>query len=85
MPAHYRHPDLNAHEPGCTKMESVEPAVDPASGYVEVFCDCHHYTEPKILMNGTDIAWPAGWTPEQASAWRIEHGLAPPAGAAASV
>ena len=82
MSTHYRHPDLNAHEPGCTKMESVEPVVDPDSGYADIFCDCHHYTEPKILMNGTDIAWPAGWTPEQSSAWRSEHGLAPPTEAA---
>jgi hypothetical protein len=43
-----------------------------------LFCDCHRFTEPKILHNGTDIAWPAGWTGEQAREWRGKHNLTGP-------
>ena len=51
---------------------------DPIGGYVDLFCSCHRYTEPKILSNGTDIAWPAGWTSEQAVEWRAAKGLVEP-------
>ena len=79
MALRYRHPDLGAHEPGCTKIDAPEPSLaDPVSRYVDVFCDCHHYTAPKILMNGTDVAWPAGWTQQQAKDWRKHNGLLPP-------
>jgi len=76
MALRYQHPDLDAHEPGCTRMDSPE-APDARNGYIDVFCDCHHYTEPKILMNGTDVAWPAGWTREQALGWRKQNMLSP--------
>lgn len=80
MARHFRHPDMDAHEPGCLESESGEPCVSPNSAYIDVFCDCHHYTEPKILMNGNDVAWPAGWSQDQADIWRREHGLLPPIG-----
>jgi hypothetical protein len=80
MTRHFRHPDMDAHEPGCQEIESGEPCADPNSAYIDVFCACHRYTEPKILMNGTDVAWPAGWSQEQATAWRGDHGLLPPVG-----
>jgi len=35
---------------------------------VDVFCDCHHYTEPNLLMDGMDVAWPADL--RQAQEWR---------------
>jgi hypothetical protein len=85
MTGHFRHPDLDAHEPGCRELEADEPCADLNSAYIDVFCNCHHYTEPKILMNGIDIAWPAGWTQEQAHNWRVEHGLTPPTGDRVSV
>jgi hypothetical protein len=78
MPRLFRHPDIDAHEPGCTKVEAGEPYSDPNSAYIDVFCDCHRYTDPKILMNRTDIAWPAGWTEVQAHDWRARHGLLQP-------
>jgi hypothetical protein len=79
------HPDTSAHEPGCDKLDMPDgPAADP-SRYVDVFCECHRYTDPKILMNGTDVAWPAGWTQEQAVDWRKEYGLLPPLGTEAPV
>jgi hypothetical protein len=74
------YPDLGAHEPGCIRIDSLdEPIVDPISRSIDIFCECHRYTEPKVLMNGTDIAWPAGWTLEQAYDWRRQHDLSPPA------
>jgi len=74
------YPDLSAHEPGCTRIDSSdEPIADPNSRYIDIFCECHRYTEPKILMNGTDIAWPAGWTQRQANDWRRQHDLSLPA------
>ena len=80
MARHFRHPDMEAHEPGCQELESGEPNADPSSAYIDVFCTCHHYTEPKVLMNGTDIAWPAGWSQDQANTWRKKHGIEPPVG-----
>ena len=57
-------------------MRAVADAVssDPIA-YVDIFCDCHRYTTPKILSNGTGIAWPAGWQEAQALEWRRAHGL----------
>jgi hypothetical protein len=78
MARHFRHPDVNAHEPVCQETESDEPASHPNSAYIDVFCNCHHYTEPKILMNGTEVAWPAGWSQEQVDAWCKGHNLLPP-------
>jgi hypothetical protein len=75
-PSHY--PDPHAHEPGCMRVKANGVASDPGR-YADIFCECHHYTEPKILSNGTDIAWPAGWQEAQALEWRRAHGLQHPA------
>ena len=80
MARHFRHPDMEAHEPGCQELESGEPDGDPNEAYIDVFCTCHRYTEPKVLMNGTDIAWPAGWSQEQADTWRKQNGAVAPLG-----
>jgi hypothetical protein len=77
MTMQLRYPDLDAHEPGCLEADLAEPCADPGIAYIDVFCDCHRYTEPKVLMNGTDIAWPAGWTERQAAEWREQNGLVP--------
>jgi len=66
-----------AHEPGCIRAPAESGTSDPGR-YVDIFCDCHHYTEPKILSNGIDIAWPAGWDETQALEWRRDHGLQVP-------
>jgi hypothetical protein len=50
----------------------------PLSEYSELFCDCYRWEEPKVLANGKDIAFPAGWTHEQALAWRAKNGFAAP-------
>jgi len=73
-----RIPDSDAHEPGCLDADNEIACDDPNLVYLDIFCECHRYTEPKILGNGTDIAWPAGWTKEQARAWRDQRGLVPP-------
>lgn len=80
MARHFRHPDLEAHEPGCQELESGDPDPVPGGAYIDVFCICHRYTAPKILTNGTDIAWPAGWSQGQADAWRKQNGFAAPLG-----
>ena len=71
-------PDSDAHEPGCIKAGSEIECTDPNLTYLDIFCECHRYTEPKILGNGTDVAWPAGWSQKQADDWRQTHGLKPP-------
>ena len=71
-------PDSEAHEPGCMEADRGITCADPNLMYLDVFCECHRYTEPKILANGTDIAWPAGWTKKQAEGWRTAHGLKAP-------
>jgi len=74
-----RHLDPRAHEPGCLENVEGAPWADLDSTHLDLFCNCHRYTEPKILNNGTDIAWPAGWTEQQATGWRINNALARPA------
>lgn len=71
-----RVPDDEAHEPGCLAEGDIA-CRDPNLEYLDVFCDCHRYTQPRILGNGTDIAWPAGWSQAQADQWRADRGLAP--------
>lgn len=73
-----RCPDPEAHEPGCMSEENDPVGSDPIAGYIDLFCSCHRYTEPKVMSNGTDIAWPAGWTQKQALEWRAEKDLVEP-------
>ena len=74
-----RHPDPEAHEPGCLENPTDAPCADPGGSYLDVFCNCHRFTEPKILPDGTDIAWPAGWDQSKAADWRARNELAAPA------
>jgi hypothetical protein len=67
------------HAPGCPQFDEPSPLADESSTGIDFFCDCHHFSEPKILNDGSSIAWPSGWTPEQALVWRDKHGLAAPA------
>jgi hypothetical protein len=48
------------------------------STHVDWFSDTNTWPEPRILANGTDVAWPAGWTAAEALAWRVGNGLEPP-------
>jgi len=73
-----RYPDPDAHEPGCMSEENDPVGPDHLAGFIDLFCSCHRYTEPRILSNGTDVAWPAGWNQEQAAEWRATKGLFPP-------
>lgn len=74
-PFHY--PDPEAHEPGCLKSKANADLSSPADSF-DIFCDCHRYTEPRILANGIDIAWPAGWDEQQALEWRNKHRVIDP-------
>jgi hypothetical protein len=79
QPGPLRHPDPEAHEPGCLEIPVDAACADPGGSYLDVFCNCHRFTEPKILLNGTDIAWPAGWDERQAGRWRLlNHLVRPP-------
>jgi hypothetical protein len=69
--------DRNGHQLGCPEFGNA-PVADPGT-HIDLYCDCHTWAEPRILANGTDIAWPAGWTEAQALAWRAKNGLAAPA------
>ena len=71
-------PDSEAHQPGCMEADRGISCADPNLMYLDIFCVCHRYTEPKILGNGIDIAWPAGWTEQQARTWRAARGLKAP-------
>ena len=67
--------DDQGHHPGCP-MHGKEPQTAyENSSHVDLFCDCHAFQEPLILSNGTDIAWPAGWTQAEAEAWREKNNL----------
>src|SRR3954468_9991138 len=59
-------------------------AADDGGRYEDIFCDgCHDwFDKPHVLANGADIAWPSGWTREQAKQWRQENGLASASAAA---
>jgi hypothetical protein len=63
--------------PNC-KHFGEQPSANEDGGYADMFCDCHEWEAPRILAGGTNIAWPAGWTQQQAAAWRRENNLAPP-------
>ena len=69
-------PEPECHEPGCPN--AGPPYADALITHIDVFCDCHRWTEPRILQNGTDVAWPAGWSIDQAKEWRITHALTLP-------
>jgi hypothetical protein len=71
-------PDSEAHEPGCMEADSGIECEDPSLTYLDIFCECHRYTNPKVLANRTDIAWPAGWTQDEANEWRAANGFIPP-------
>jgi hypothetical protein len=77
--------DARGHHPECSKHGKDEPpTADETTGHVDLFCDCHRFERPMILKNGTDIAWPAGWTEREAEEWRqknnLAHGSEPGAG-----
>jgi hypothetical protein len=66
------------HERGCIYYDSAPPIANPNSTHLDLFCECHHFTDPLVLENGTDIAWPAGWNEKQAAEWREKHRMARP-------
>jgi hypothetical protein len=70
--------DALGHRPGCPRYGHDTPEVDTAGPYLDDFCECHDWAQPRILANGSDIAWPSGWSQEMAQAWRRKNNLAPP-------
>jgi hypothetical protein len=71
--------DRRGHHPGCPEHGKDDPPmVVENSTHVDLFCDCHSFKEPLVLKNGTDIAWPAGWTESEADAWRMANNMVGP-------
>jgi hypothetical protein len=70
--------DSQGHRPGCPHYGKAEMEPDDPTDHIDIFCDCHDWTEPLILPSGTDIAWPFGWDLEMATEWRAKHGLSRP-------
>ena len=71
-------PDVRGHTPVCSRYCKEPVREGDAVVYADLFCSCHTWKEPKILLGGTNVAWPAGWTLQQALAWRAQNGLAAP-------
>lgn len=71
-------PDGRGHHPGCPHYNEQSPTADKGSTHIDLFCDCHKNIEPAVLANGSDVAWPAGWSEQQASQWRRRNGLVRP-------
>jgi hypothetical protein len=71
--------DSNGHQVGCPLFGEV-PSADGDARHADLFCECHTWSEPMILTNGTDIAWPDGWTQQMADEWRQKNGLVAPGG-----
>lgn len=69
--------DSFGHRSGCLYFDSASN-FDPISTHKDLFCDCHDWPQPRILSNGTDVAWPAGWTEREAQVWREGNNLAKP-------
>jgi hypothetical protein len=70
----------HGHTSDCPDKGKGEECADSAGNHTDIFCDgCHEwFTEPQVLRNGSDIAWPSGWTEEQAGRWRKDHHLERP-------
>jgi hypothetical protein len=70
-------PDSRGHMPNCAHF-GEPPSAEEGSGYANLFCDCHDWERPRVLPGGTNIAWPVGWSQQQAADWRARNNLAPP-------
>lgn len=69
--------DARGHAFGCRNFSRVT-IPNPLRSHVDLFCECHAWDKPRILANGSDIAWPAGWSRKQAADWRRENHLVSP-------
>jgi hypothetical protein len=69
--------DSNEHQFGCPLLGEV-PAAEPDGVHVDLFCECHNWGKPKLLANGTYLAWPAGRTESPVPGWRAKNALAAP-------
>lgn len=70
--------DEQGHHPACPSYGKEPPLADENSTHVDLYCDCHGFPTPMVLNNGTDVAWPAGWTQERADKWRRANHLSRP-------
>lgn len=70
--------DELGHHPACLSYGKEASLADEKSTHVDFYCDCHGFPTPMVLKNGTDVAWPAGWTQERADEWRRANHLSRP-------
>jgi len=68
----------NHHDPDCPKFSEAKLEEIQEEQFGDLFCNCHRYAEPHVMPNKTAVAWPAGWSAEQAMQWRAAHDLCRP-------
>jgi hypothetical protein len=62
------------HASDCPKRGKIARPAD-GDGHDDLFCSCHAFEVPVPVGDGNAIAWPAGWTVEQAARWREWRGV----------
>jgi hypothetical protein len=45
------------------------------SGFADIFADGNENSRPLVLLDGTSVQWPRGWTENDALAWREARAL----------
>lgn len=68
--------DAVGHTIACEHYNQTDKSI-VLNSHHDFFCDCHNWIEPYVLAGGTDIAWPVGWTEQQAQEWRAKYNLMP--------
>jgi hypothetical protein len=70
--------DSRGHAMGCPHYVVAKQPAEGCGSYMDFYCECHTWETPLVLAGTTNVAWPAGWTPEKAMAWRAQNTLAAP-------
>lgn len=76
--------DDKGHHFACHRYHKEPSSLGSHSTYCDYFCECHTFKEPKVLANGTDVAWPAAWDQDLVDSWRRDNNLVNPANRSAS-
>jgi hypothetical protein len=71
--------DEQGHHFACHRYRKEHSSLGSNGTYSDFFCECHTFKEPKVLANGTDVAWPVAWDQELADSWRRDNNLQQPA------
>lgn len=60
------------------KTAKKPPLADENAGYVDFQDTMNTRRTPMILLNGTSVRFPQGWSRADMKAWRKTRGLLPP-------